>query len=101
MKAISARRLIVPALVAAAINKDPFGRLVVVGVVAVIFTQVFVNIGMTVGLLPITGMTLPFISYGGSSLVINFMMVGLVLSIASRRPMIMAKPACEYDARGE
>jgi len=85
------------ALLAAALNKDPFARLVAVGIAAVVFTQMFVNTGMTVGVLPITGMTLPFVSYGGSSLVANFMMVGLVLNVAASRPIIMANPSFEYD----
>jgi rod shape determining protein RodA len=44
----------------------------------------FVNIGMLLGLLPITGISLPFLSYGGSSLLLNFIMVGLVLNVVSR-----------------
>jgi cell division protein FtsW (lipid II flippase) len=84
-------------LLAAAMNKDPFARLIAVGVTAVVFTQMFVNIGMTVGILPITGMTLPLISYGGSSLLVNFMMVGLILNVSARRPLLMAKPAFEFD----
>jgi rod shape determining protein RodA len=47
--------------------------------------QVFVNIGMTVGLVPITGIPLPFISYGGSSLVASALAVGLLLSVRMRR----------------
>jgi cell division protein FtsW (lipid II flippase) len=85
------------ALLAAALNKDPFARLVAVGISAVVFTQMFVNTGMTVGVLPITGMTLPFVSYGGSSLVANFIMVGLVLNVAASRPIIMANPSFEFD----
>src|SRR5690606_3686 len=49
-------------------TKEPFGRLVVVGVVAMLATQVAINTAMTVGLAPITGITLPLMSYGGSSL---------------------------------
>jgi rod shape determining protein RodA len=47
--------------------------------------QMFVNIGMTLGIMPITGIPLPFVSYGGSSLIANFMAVGLLLSIHMRR----------------
>jgi len=77
-------------ILVAGMTRDPFGRLVCVGFASIILAQVVVNIGMTVGLLPITGMTLPFVSYGGSSLVANFIMVGIVMGIAlrpSRNPM--------------
>lgn len=89
--------LVLSGLLAAAVNRDPFARLIGVGVVTFLFTQMFVNIGMTVGVLPITGMTLPFVSYGGSSLVANFMMIGLLLNIAARRPLIIGQPAFEFD----
>jgi cell division protein FtsW (lipid II flippase) len=89
--------LMASALVAAGATRDPFARLVAVGIVAVVFTQMFVNIGMTIGLLPITGMTLPFVSYGGSSLLTNYAMVGLLLNVAARRPIIMAHPSFEFD----
>jgi cell division protein FtsW (lipid II flippase) len=92
--------LIASMLAVAGLNKDPFARLVVVGVATIIFTQVMVNVGMTVGLLPITGMTLPLISYGGSSLVATFVMIGLVLGAASRRPMIMSRPSFEFTTAG-
>jgi len=49
-------------------------------------TQAFINIGMTLGLLPITGMTLTFVSAGGSSLLAGFMMVGLIMNVAMSRP---------------
>ena len=93
--------LMLVGMINAAQTKDPFARLVAVGVVALIFTQVFVNIGMTLGLLPITGLTLPFISYGGSSLVANFLMVGLLLNVAARRPIIMARPAFEFGKQDQ
>lgn len=92
--------LIASMLAVAGLNKDPFSRLVVVGLTTIIFTQVMVNVGMTVGLLPITGMTLPLISYGGSSLVATFVMIGLVLGAASRRPMIMSRPSFEFTTAG-
>lgn len=73
----------------AALTNDPFGRLLAVGVVTLITSQALINIGMTIGLMPVTGMTLPFVSYGGSSLLVNFIAVGLLINIAQRRPMIM------------
>ena len=71
-------------LLAARQSGDSSGSLLCVGFAAIIGYQMFVNIGMLLGLLPITGITLPFISYGGSSLLLNFIMVGLVLNVVSR-----------------
>jgi len=71
-------------------TREPFGRLVVVGLSTLLAVQVCVNIGMTVGLAPITGLTLPFISYGGSSMVSSFMAMGLIASVASRKVPVMA-----------
>ena len=64
-----------------------------------IFSQVMINVGMNVGLLPIVGITLPFVSYGGSSLLATFAMIGLVLNFASRRPAFLARPSFEFDNR--
>jgi len=64
---------------------DPFGSYVVSGVVGMLTFQVFENIGMTIQLMPITGLPLPFISYGGSSLLTNFLIIGVVLNIGMRR----------------
>ncbi len=75
---------------------DPFGRLIAVGVAALVFAQTIVNIGMTIGLLPITGMTLPFVSFGGSSLIANYVAVGLVCSVARRRPILVTRRAFEF-----
>lgn len=61
--------------------KDPFSTYVCAGVIAMITFHVFENIGMTIQLLPITGIPLPFISYGGSSLMGNFLAIGLVFSM--------------------
>ena len=71
-------------LLAARQSNDSSGSLLCVGFAAIIGYQMFVNIGMLLGLLPITGITLPFMSYGGSSLLLNFIMVGLVLNVVSR-----------------
>ena len=71
-------------LLAARQSDDSTGSLLCVGFAAIIGYQMFVNIGMLLGLLPITGIALPFLSYGGSSLLLNFIMVGLVLNVVSR-----------------
>lgn len=77
---------------------EPFGRLLAVGVVALISAQAIINVGMTVGLMPITGMTLPFVSYGGSSLLANFLAIGLLISVSQHRPFLLAKKPFEYGA---
>lgn len=64
--------------------KDDFASLFIIGVSIVFFCQVMINIGMNVGLLPVTGIALPFMSYGGSFLVISLMLVGLVQSMVAR-----------------
>jgi rod shape determining protein RodA len=70
---------------AADLTNDPFGRLICVGVAAVIFFQSFVNLGVNLGLLPVTGTPLPFVSYGGSSLTAFLIAIGLVQSVLMRR----------------
>ncbi len=69
----------------AILAKDTFGTLVAGGIVAILTLQVFVNVGMTIGIMPITGLPLPFISYGGTSLIVWFAMIGLLLNIHMRR----------------
>ena len=65
-----------------AINcRDIFGTVLVTGVIGLMTFQIFQNIGMTIGIMPITGITLPFISYGGSSLLTNMIAIGLVLNV--------------------
>ncbi|MEO0070618.1 MAG: rod shape-determining protein RodA [candidate division WOR-3 bacterium] len=65
-------------------TRDQEGALICVGFGAIFLYHIFVNIGMLLGLLPITGITLPFISYGGSSLVVSAIMVGIVLNVGLR-----------------
>jgi len=65
--------------------KDRRATYIIVGIVSMFVFQIFQNIGMMIGIMPITGITLPFISYGGTSLVINMFCVGLVLSIKSHQ----------------
>ena len=66
-------------------TREPFGRLVCVGVLTLIAVQTLASTGMTVGLLPITGTTLPLCSYGGSSLISTYVGIGLVMNIAMRQ----------------
>lgn len=65
--------------------KDNFGSLICTGIFAMIFAHFIENVGMSMGLLPITGIPLPFISYGGSSMLTNMIAIGLVMSVACRR----------------
>ncbi len=67
------------------LSKDPFGTLVASGVATMLAIQMFVNIGMTVGIMPITGIPLPFVSYGGSAMLTNYIAVGLLLNVHMRR----------------
>jgi rod shape determining protein RodA len=67
--------------------RDRFGAFVAVGVTAMLFWQVFENIGMVIGLLPVTGITLPLMSYGGSSMLSVMISIGLLVNISMRRHM--------------
>jgi rod shape determining protein RodA len=69
----------------ATLSKDPFGTYVAAGIGSMFAIQMFVNVGMTIGIMPITGIPLPFVSYGGSSLLANYLAVGLLLNIHMRR----------------
>ena len=69
----------------ARLARDFFGVLVCVGVLAMLAFQMFENMGMTMGIMPVTGIPLPFMSYGGSSLITTFACVGLVANVSMRR----------------
>jgi len=77
-------------------TREPFGRLVAVGIVALLAGQTFLNLMVAVKLMPVTGVTLPFISYGGSSLIASFMSAGLLLNIGQNRPVVMANDSFEF-----
>jgi cell division protein FtsW (lipid II flippase) len=85
----------------ATLTNDPFGRLVAVGVVGLFTTQMLINVGMTLGLMPIAGLTLPLVSYGGSSLITSMVAIGLLINVAQRRPMLIAHPPFEFRSDGE
>jgi rod shape determining protein RodA len=68
--------------------RDPFGTILAVGLVSLLFWQVVINIGMTMGLAPVVGVPLPFISYGGSSTITVAISVGLLMNVSMRRYML-------------
>lgn len=70
-------------------QRSPYGRVYIYSVVAIIFTHITINIGMTIGLLPVIGIPLPFISYGGSSLISFSFMIATALKLDSERRMTM------------
>ena len=63
------------------ISKDLYGALIAGGIVAMLLAQIFINIGMSLGIMPITGVTLPLLSYGGASVISVFIAIGLLQSI--------------------
>lgn len=70
--------------------KDPFGTILAVGVTAIIFWQSFINVGMVMGLMPVVGVPLPFVSYGGSSIMTMMCCMGILMNISMRRFMFEA-----------
>jgi rod shape determining protein RodA len=73
-------------------SKDLFGTLIAAGVLAMLMHQIFINVGMTIGIMPITGVTLPLMSYGGSSVLVTFIALGLLQSVhAQARETAFAK----------
>ena len=67
------------------LSKDPFGTYLASGVASMFAIQMFVNVGMVIGIMPITGIPLPFVSYGGSQMLANFLAVGILLNVHMRR----------------
>lgn len=66
-------------------TRDPFASFTCVGITGMLLFHIFVNIGMTIGLMPVTGVPLPLMSYGGSSLVLTFISIGIILGIGMRK----------------
>lgn len=87
--------LVVSALGISERTREPFGRLIAVGATALIFVQLLINAGVTVGLFPTTGITLPFVSYGGSSICTSFFAIGLVVNVGMRRTPVLGKEALD------
>ncbi len=88
--------IVVSLIEIAGVVVEPFGRLIVVGTFAMILTQAAINMAMTIGLMPITGVTLPFVSYGGSSLLTFFILIGLCVSVDRTRPVVMGPRPFEF-----
>ncbi len=67
------------------LSKDPFGTYLASGIASMFAIQMFVNVGMVIGIMPITGIPLPFVSYGGSQMLANFIAIGILLNVHMRR----------------
>jgi rod shape determining protein RodA len=80
----------------ASATREPFGKLIALGIVAMLAGQTFLNLMVATRLMPVTGVTLPFVSYGGSSLLASYMAAGLLLNVGQNRPMVMAREAFEF-----
>ena len=65
-----------------------FGSLIIIGIIGMLAFQIFENIAMTMGIMPVTGITLPFLSYGGSSIISNMICLGFVYNIAIKNKEI-------------
>jgi rod shape determining protein RodA len=70
--------------------KNLFGALIAGGITLMLLFQIFVNVGMTVGIMPITGIPAPLLSYGGSSMLVTFMALGLLQSISAQAREVAA-----------
>ena len=81
--------LVVKAISIAKTAKDDLGSYIAAGIAGIFMFHMIENIGMTMGLLPITGVPLPFVSYGGSSLLTNCILIGLLINISGRRNKVM------------
>lgn len=92
--------LLLQCLFVAFYSRDMLGRLIVVGVVGLFFAHIFQNVGMNLLIMPITGIPLPLISYGGTFVVIVLFLMGLVQSVWVHRSHVAEephKPAMEID----
>ena len=83
----------------AASTREPFGRLVAVGIVSLLAAQTIINTGMTVGLMPITGITLPLMSYGGSSMLFTCLALGVLMNIGMRPGYEIANDPFRFKSR--
>ena len=80
--------LVIRCFIIASKCRSKYGKYICIGVGAMILFQTFENVGMCIGVMPVTGIPLPFISYGGSSMITNMIGMGLVMSVAARQQTI-------------
>jgi len=78
-------------------SKNLYGALIAGGITAMLMFQIFVNVGMTIGIMPITGVPLPLLSYGGSSVLVTFMALGLLQSIHAQAREVAATKGLHRD----
>jgi rod shape determining protein RodA len=78
--------------------KNLYGALIAGGITAMLMFQVFVNVGMTIGIMPITGIPLPLMSYGGSSVLVTFMAIGLLQSVHAQARAVGASKSRDLVA---
>ena len=69
-------------------SKDLYGSLIIIGILSMFLYQFIQNIGMAIGIMPVTGVPLPFVSYGGSSMLMSMIAIGLIENVASKRRKI-------------
>jgi cell division protein FtsW (lipid II flippase) len=81
----------------ASATREPFGRLVAIGIVSLLAIQAALNLSVVMRLFPVTGVTLPFVSYGGSSLVASYISAGFLMNIGQNRPLVIARNSFEFD----
>src|SRR5690606_22487208 len=72
-------------------TREPFGKLIALGITVLLAGQTFINLMVVTKLMPVTGVTLPFVSYGGSSLLASFPAAGLLLNVGQNRHIVMAR----------
>jgi len=89
--------LLAAGLEIAASTREPFGRLLAVGITSMLAGQTLLNLMVAVRMMPVTGVTLPLVSYGGSSMLASFIAIGLLLNIAHNRPLVIAKDPFEFE----
>ncbi|HPT83408.1 MAG TPA: FtsW/RodA/SpoVE family cell cycle protein, partial [Limnochordia bacterium] len=73
----------------AAVAKDTYGTLLAAGATSIFFFHLIINVGMALGMMPVTGLPLPFITAGGSTMIISLIAVGIILNVGLRRSKIM------------